>query len=68
MRAGLGLEQKQPFWETPRNIVVLLVVVSGIAAVVGFMWGQTLAQNAQPQQIIIRFEPGSIVAPPTPAK
>ena len=67
MRADLDLQQKQPFWETPRNIVTLLVVASGIAGVAGFMCGQTLAQNTQPQ-IIIRFEPGSIVAAPAPAK
>jgi len=66
MRADLDLKQKQPFWETPRNIVILLVVASGIAGVVGFMWGQEL-RRAQPQ-IIIRFEPGSIVAAPIPAK
>ena len=67
MRADLDLQQMQAFWETPRNIVILLVVAAVIAAVVGFMFGQTIAQREQPQ-VIIRFEPGSIVAAPAPAK
>lgn len=67
MRADLNLQQKQAFWETPRNIVTLLVVAAVIAAVAGFMFGQTFAQREQPQ-VIIRFEPGSVVATPAPAK
>ncbi len=68
MRADLDLQQKQSFWETPRNIVILLVVAGGIAAVTGFMLGQTIAEREQPRQIIIQFAPGSIVAAPAPAQ
>ena len=68
MRADLDLQQKQAFWETPRNIVILLIVVCGIAGVAGFMWGQILAEVAQSPRVIIQFAPGSIVAAPAPAK
>lgn len=68
MRADLDLQQKQAFWETPRNIMILLVVAGGIAAVTGFMLGQTIAQHEQPRQIIIQFAPGSIVTAPAPAQ
>ncbi len=67
MQADLGLQQKQAFWETPRNIAILLIVAAVIAAVGGFMFGQAIAQREQPQ-VIIRLEPGSIVAAPAPAK
>lgn len=65
MQADLKL--KQAFWETPRNIALLLGVVVGVAGVLGFKLGQ----NTPPMQII--FQPGSIVvapaaAPSVPAK
>ena len=62
MQADLKLKQKQAFWETPRNIAVLLGVAAAIAGVLGFKLGQ----NSPPVQVI--FQPGSIVAPPAPAK
>ena len=62
MQADPTLKQKQAFWETPRNIAVLLGVAIGIAGVLGFKLGQ----NSPPVQVI--FQPGSIVAPPAPAK
>lgn len=62
MEADLKLKQKQAFWETPRNIALLLGVAVAIAGVLGFKLGQ----NSPPVQVI--FQPGSIVAPPAPAK
>ncbi len=61
MQADLKLKQKQAFWETPRNIVLLLGVAVGVAGVLGFKLGQ----SSPPIQII--FQPGSIVAPPAVA-
>ena len=61
-QADLGLKQKQAFWETPRNIAVLLGVAVAIAGVLGFKLGQ----NSPPIQVI--FQPGSIVASPAPVK
>lgn len=63
MQADLRL--KQAFWETPRNITVLIGVAIGIAGVLGFKLGQ----NTPPQQpIIIQLAPSVMVAPPAPAK
>ena len=62
MQADLKLKQKQAFWETPRNIAVLLGVAVAVAGVLSFKLGQ----NSPPVQVI--FQPGSIVAPPAPAK
>ena len=50
MRAGSGLKQKQAFWETPRNIALLLTPVAAIAGVLGFKLGQ----NQPPRTIIIQ--------------
>ena len=60
MQADLKL--KQAFWETPRNIAVLLGVSVAIAGVLGFKLGQ----NSPPVQVI--FQSGSIVVPSAPAK
>jgi len=61
-QADLDLKQKQAFWETPRNIAVLLGVAIAMAGVLGFKLGQ----NSPPIQVI--FQPGSIVVPSPPAK
>jgi len=61
MQADLKLKQKQAFWETPRNIALLLGVAVGVAGVLGFKLGQ----NTPPMQII--FQPGSIVVAPAAA-
>lgn len=50
MRADLSLKQKQAFWETPRNIALLLTAVAAIAGVLGFKLGQ----NQPPQTIVIQ--------------
>jgi hypothetical protein len=55
MRADLLLKDKQAFWETPRNIALLVAAVAAIAGALGFKLGQ----NSPPTQIV--FQPGSIV-------
>jgi hypothetical protein len=61
LMVDLNLRRKQDFWETPRNIAILLgatAALTGAAAgFVGFKIGQT-----PPQQIIIN------VPPPAPSK
>lgn len=65
MQADLKLKQKQAFWETPRNIVLLLGVAVGVAGVLGFKLGQ----SSPPQQpVIIQLAPGVVVAPSTSVK
>jgi hypothetical protein len=39
------VERKPPFWETPRNVAALLIVVAIIAAVVGYEIGQNIPQS-----------------------
>jgi hypothetical protein len=56
MRADLALKQKQAFWETPRNIALLVAAAAGVAGVLGFKLGQVSPTN---QPIIIQ-----VPAPP----
>jgi len=39
--SDLNLRRKQAFWETPRNIAILLAATAAIAGAVGFKIGQT---------------------------
>lgn len=58
MRADLDLKRKQSFWETPRNIALLLTAVAGVAGFLGFKLG------SQPQQITVHLDAPLIVQPP----
>jgi hypothetical protein len=49
MRADIELKTKQAFWETPRNIAVLVATVAALAGVLGFKLGQ----NAPPREIVV---------------
>lgn len=72
------LKQKQAFWETPRNLVVVIGAIAAATAAtaattataataaIGGLAGYRLGQGSPPVQVI--FQPGSIVAPPAPAK
>lgn len=50
METDLRLKSKQAFWETPRNIALLLTAVAAVAGLLGFKLGQ----NQPPQTIIIQ--------------
>jgi hypothetical protein len=41
LMVDLDLRRKQSFWETPRNIALLLAATAAIAGAVGFKIGQT---------------------------
>jgi hypothetical protein len=41
LMVDLNLRRKQSFWETPRNIALLLAATAAIAGAVGFKIGQT---------------------------
>lgn len=49
MRADITLKQKQAFWETPRNLVLiigaLVALFSIISGVLGYKIGQTPSQT-----------------------
>jgi hypothetical protein len=51
--SDLNLRRKQDFWETPRNIALLLAATAAIAGAVGFKIGQTPG----PPPIVINLPP-----------
>ncbi len=54
MRMDIKLKTKQAFWETPRNIAILLGTVAAVMGVLGYKIGSI------PQQPIVIYLP----APP----
>lgn len=66
MRADLNLKRKQAFWETPRNLAIVLGAVVALAAtaagIFGWNFGRDLAKSQQPM-----FPPGTVITIP-PAK
>lgn len=50
LKIDLLLKSKQAFWETPRNLALILTAVAAIAGFVGFKLA------GQPQQIVVQFE------------
>jgi hypothetical protein len=61
MRADIDLKTRQAFWETPRNLALIIAAVAGVAGVLGFKLGQREPLSIPPQVI---FQPGSIVVQP----
>jgi hypothetical protein len=47
------------FWETPRNLALIVAAAAGIAGVLGFKLGQR--EPLQPQMV---FPPGTIITVP----
>jgi hypothetical protein len=48
METDLKLKQKQAFWETPRNLVIIISAVAAIAAAFGYKVGQRDTQPTFP--------------------
>ena len=67
MQADLRLKGHQAFWETPRNIAIILGAVAAVFGTLGGLVGFKIAQTPplSPPQVI--FQPGSIVVTPAPA-
>lgn len=40
LMTDLSLRRKQDFWETPRNIILLVAATAAIAGTLGFKFGQ----------------------------
>lgn len=68
MGADLKLKQKQAFWETPRNLVVIISAIAAATAAIAGLAGYKLGQGSSSVPVQVIFQPGSIVAPPAPAK
>ena len=54
MQMDLNLKTKQAFWETPRNIAILVATVAAIAGALGFKIGSI--PTASPAPIIIQLQ------------
>jgi hypothetical protein len=51
--------RQRGFWETPRNIVFLMISLAGPVGVLAYSVGGQIAQNSQrPMVIVIRQLPG----------
>ena len=59
LMADLALKKKQAFWESPRNLAIIVAAAAGIAGVLGFKLGQ---REPLPQQLV--FPPGTIITVP----
>lgn len=68
MGADLKLKQKQAFWETPRNLVVIISAIAAATAAIAGLAGYKLGQGSPSVPVQVIFQPGSIVAAPAPAK
>ena len=51
--ADLSLRRRQDFWETPRNIILLVAATAAIAGALGFKFGR----EPQPPPVIINLPP-----------
>jgi hypothetical protein len=56
LMADLNLRRKQTFWETPRNLAIVLGAMAAIFAAVFGALGYKIGQTP-PQQIIINVPP-----------
>ena len=54
IRMDIELRRKQAFWETPRNIVILLGVVGTLMAAVAGLAGYKAGSQSNPPPIIIQ--------------
>jgi hypothetical protein len=57
MQADLDLKTKPPFWETPRNLAILLgaviVIIGSLSAYFGYSLGQDMSR---PRTIIVHLD------------
>jgi hypothetical protein len=50
LKVDLLLKRKQAFWETPRNLALIIATVAAVAGFIGLKLGN------QPQQITVHFD------------
>nr|WP_294504947.1 hypothetical protein [uncultured Rhodopila sp.] len=72
MKADIDLKEKQAFWETPRNIAILVgavaALLSGLVGTVTYLTGYSAGQRSVAGSPQIIFQPGAVVVPPPPQK
>jgi hypothetical protein len=67
LMADLRLKTRQSFWETPRNITLIMAAGIGLAGVLGFKLGQREPLPTPAQSVIL--PPGTtITVPPAPSR
>jgi hypothetical protein len=65
MKADLDLKQKQGFWETPRNIAILVGAAAAFSGAVSGALGFKIGQSTPAAQtIILQLAPGTTIASP----
>ena len=57
--ADLELRRKQGSWETPRNLAILLVVITAIVSAVAGLAGYKIARTPSPSIIINVLPPAA---------
>jgi len=57
MKVDIHLKTKQAFWETPRNITILMGTVAAVAGYLGYKIHSD--PTAPPQPIILQMAPSS---------
>jgi hypothetical protein len=65
MKPDLAPKKKQPFWETPRNLVIIIGAISAAVATVAGLAGYKIGSQPPPPAPQVIFQPGSIVVQPT---
>ena len=66
-QADLRLKGRQAFWETPRNLFLIIgTITAATAAIAGFAGYKIGQQPAAAPPVQIIFQPGSTVAAPAP--
>jgi hypothetical protein len=61
LMADLTLKTKQAFWETPRNIVLIVTAAAGISGLLGYKLGSA------PQTITVHLDAPLTIQPANPA-
>ncbi len=68
MRADLTLKGRQAFWETPRNLVIIISTLVALATVIAGFVGFKIGQSQPPPvNVTISFPPGTSVQVPSAA-
>jgi hypothetical protein len=63
MCADLAAKQKRGFWETPRNLYIILGMFLTFVGILAFWVGFDIAR-APPGSIVVQLPPGTVITVP----
>jgi hypothetical protein len=66
MRADPTAKQKQAFWETPRNLYIILGVFATFVGILAGWVGYDIGR-APPRTIVVQLPPGTVITVPAVA-